>query len=70
MIRAAGEFARLTHALDRNNFALAADARAALARLGFTVRVRIGDESPDAPPALLPIRAPYEATSREGNHGA
>lgn len=70
VIRAAGEFARLTDALDRNDFALAAEAHAALARLGFTVRVRVGDEAPDASPVLLPIQPRHEAAGQEGTHGA
>jgi hypothetical protein len=38
---AAGLFARLTDALDRNDFAEAASGRDRLTRLGYTVHVRI-----------------------------
>jgi hypothetical protein len=56
---AAGLFARLSSALDRNDFAEAESARDRLCKLGYIVQVRIPDVALDAP------RLRQEGASRE-----
>jgi hypothetical protein len=61
VIKASGQFARLSDAIERTNFALDAEARAELSRLGFTVGIRIGQ-----PPTLRPYKPLHDAAAEGG----
>ncbi len=62
VVLAAGTFARLADALDRNDFEGAAVARAELARLGYTVKARVGNELA----RVMPFPPRHEAATEGG----
>jgi hypothetical protein len=71
VILATSQFARLADALARNDFQQAAEARAELSRLGYTVRVRVGPVPASiGTPHLKPFKPRREAAGREVGHDA